>query len=442
MQSLTPVSNQQINARRPTELGTRLLSDFSPQKIGSIITKHKIESVAENDLQKGVVKVDHLGISAAVYEGIIRPLKQILIDWEIKRSEFNASFGNHINELKTIERLQEEVNQASQDRDKEIQEFEQREEAKPIFVQLRDRFMIAERRFKEKMAENGNRRANMWAYSYTYWLLIVFIGVAEWQINYATLEEFFGVPSIAAGTTVVMAVCLSFAAHVHGTIFKQWAHLFADHRERRDKFSTLRSFSLATLALVVVLALAAASRYSVAIRSLSNNSPDNPFNFNSGVNPLRDVLFSLLANLAAWLVGVFIAYLGHDRDDEYMEATREYERARKKFNKISNDLAEKKRLVRSKYIKKIEEKKNAIATRTQGLEEFWDVWQRIKKFEHVLYAEVEKLFVNSITDYLDIMNRYRGQYKIYDEVGNEISFENFENKLRTVLKNSEQILRG
>ncbi len=60
------------------------------------------------------------------------------------------------------------------------------------------------------------------------------------------------------------------------------------------------------------------------------------------ISPLRDVLISLLANLAAWAVGVFIAYFSHDLDPDFMDATlqhksasRAYYRSRHRTDNIS-----------------------------------------------------------------------------------------------------------
>ena len=42
---------------------------------------------------------------------------------------------------------------------------------------------------------------------------------------------------------------------------------------------------------------------------------------------MRDVLISLLANVAAWIVGVFLSYMSHDDDPDYAGATRQWNRS-------------------------------------------------------------------------------------------------------------------
>ena len=151
------------------------------------------------------------------------------------------------------------------------------------------------------------------------------IGIAEWLINYDTFFLFFQVPAIAAGTTIMLGVLLAFAAHGHGTLLRQWSHRFGRIGRRRSGAATGGCWRWRACRSLIVLGAAGASRYAAAMRALTSQPQFNILGAEAAVvvDPLRDVLLSLLANIAAWLVGVFIAYVAHDADPEYMEATHE-----------------------------------------------------------------------------------------------------------------------
>ena len=45
-----------------------------------------------------------------------------------------------------------------------------------------------------------------------YLIIMLLLGTAEWFINYDTLFEFFGIPIIAIGATLILALCLAVMA--------------------------------------------------------------------------------------------------------------------------------------------------------------------------------------------------------------------------------------
>ena len=144
-----------------------------------------------------------------------------------------------------------------------------------------------------------------------YLLALACVGITEWLINYTTFFLFFGIPAIAAGTTLILAGLLAFASDGHGAILKQWTHRFGHHAERIKRIADWRYLALATLALLVVLAAAGGSRYMAALRVMREQAGPNILGSDVAVqsDPGIDVLLSLLANLAAWLVGIFLAYV-------------------------------------------------------------------------------------------------------------------------------------
>jgi len=94
---------------------------------------------------------------------------------------------------------------------------------------------------------------------------------------------------------------LGFAAHGHGKLIKQWGASFGQQVGRHDRFSNYRLFSLATFSLMIVLLAAGGSRYAAAMHVMRGQPAVNLFGQVVEVNPIKDVLISLLANIAAWV---------------------------------------------------------------------------------------------------------------------------------------------
>ena len=94
---------------------------------------------------------------------------------------------------------------------------------------------------------------------------------------------------------------MGFAAHGHGKLIKQWGASFGQQVGRHDRFSNYRLFSLATFSLMIVLLAAGGSRYAAAMHVMRGQPAVNLFGQVVEVNPIRDVLISLLANIAAWV---------------------------------------------------------------------------------------------------------------------------------------------
>jgi hypothetical protein len=78
---------------------------------------------------------------------------------------------------------------------------------------------------------------------------------------------------------------------------------------------------------------------------------------------MRDVLLSLLWNVMAWAVGVFIAYMAHDKDPEFMDATRQHTRAHRRYRRLRRPVLNRVRQIRARLSKEIERYQNAARTR-------------------------------------------------------------------------------
>jgi putative flippase GtrA len=293
----------------------------------------------------------------------------LLSEWAQLRAGFDARLGPHKADLESAERLQTEVQDLVRRRDEDLAQIERETEQEHRYRERRDAFERADARFRRHSEANGNRQAVMTGRSPIYFLALACVGGTEWLINYTSFYLFFGVPAIAAGTTVILAILLAFASHGHGSILKQWTHRFGHHAERIRRIADWRLLILATLALLVVLGSAGGSRYMAALHVMRAQAGPNILGPDVVVqtDPTVDVLLSLLANLAAWLVGIFFAYVAHDIDPEFMDATWQRRTAWRRFHRLRRVADARIRQTEARHAKELRETEIAARSRMDSV---------------------------------------------------------------------------
>ena len=164
-----------------------------------------------------------------------------------------------------------------------------------------------------------------------YLAAMTLIGVAEWFINYDTIFLFFGVPIIAVGATVILAVCLSIIAHQHGVDLKQWKRKFGRSIERVNR--PYGPLILATAGLVGLLSVVGWMRYEAVMSAIQVQPTANLLGtqISIAIDPEREIIISLGANVLAWLVGVFVSFFCHDPDPIYVGTAIDFRKAERQF---------------------------------------------------------------------------------------------------------------
>jgi hypothetical protein len=112
--------------------------------------------------------------------------------------------------------------------------------------------------------KHGSRDAVMFAKTNLYWILIALVLVTECFINYKAFNDFWGVPAVAFGTTVVLGVLLALAAHGYGEILKQWSSRFGSGRDPAMRWTDWRMFCLSSTVLTIVLSFTGWARWAAA----------------------------------------------------------------------------------------------------------------------------------------------------------------------------------
>jgi hypothetical protein len=351
------------------------------------------------------VSVDANGLTGGMRLHLLQPIRALLGEWRNKRADFDRLIEPVLRDIEAVEALEAEVEKAKVKRTDEIDQIERQLESSKQYVEIRDRNSEAKQRWTIKRAAYGNREANMFAYNPVYLILIMMIGGAEWLINYDTFYLFTGVPAIAAGATLILGFLLAFAAHGWGTLLKQWSFRFGQHRERGDRVSDWRMFGLSVTSLLVVLGAAGGSRYAAVLHMMPQAQPNIILGPGDAmdVSPVRDVLISLMANLGAWLLGVFIAYVSHDPDPEFMDATRQNSAANRAYNRARKSYEDQIRTVEARFARELEQKTTAAQTRAGSVEYERGLLMQVNAHEKAIIKAAQSALVSNMETYRDLL---------------------------------------
>lgn len=341
---------------------------------------------AHEEAAFGKISIDADGLTPGTRLHIIEPARALLARWRQVRRQFDVAIEPKMPGIQAARDAQREIAAARDRAAQDEQDAEARLEADQNYIRVRNSFREAEARYQRLRTAHENRDANMLAYNPAYWIALLCIGVAEWLINYDVFFLFAGVVAIAAGATIVMGVLLAFAAHGHGELFKQWSYRFGPHRDELDRRGDWRMLALATFSLLIVLGAAGGSRYAAVMHQVAGQAQVNILGAEAAiqVDPMRDVLLSLLWNVMAWAVGVFIATMAHDKDPDYMDATWQYKRAHHAYTRRRRPYVARLRQIAARLAKDIERLEAVARTRAAGATAERDLLAQVDAHEAAL----------------------------------------------------------
>jgi hypothetical protein len=367
----------------------------------------KIQEWAQQEAAFGTIPIDENGMSGGMKLNLLPPIRAVLSDWRQARAEFDRALQPKMSSLDAVQRAEAELEEAERRRADELSGIEKKLESNPDYVQKYELKETAQVRWKDLQDTYAGRAATMFSYSPWYVILIACIGVAEWFINYDVLLQFTGVPAIAAGSTFLLGALLAFAAHGYGELLKQWSFRFSESREPAQRARDWRFLGLSSSALLIVLAAAGCSRYAAALQILATQAHHSLLS-NVGVSdvsPIRDVLISLLANVAAWIVGVFVSYIAHDDDPDYASATRQWNKAHYAWARERKQFEQEMRHVQAKFTKTINDRRTAAKTRAASVETELNMFKQVEAHEQALNTEIDQAMRTNIAAYRVALTR-------------------------------------
>ena len=364
---------------------------------------------AQQEAGFGSIPVDENGMSAGMKLHLLQPIRAVLSDWRQARAAFDTALQPKMADILATREAERDLAEAEQARREALEGVENRLKADSRHQKALEQKDNAYGRWKSFNDIHAGRAPTLFAYNPLYKLLILCIGVAEWFINYDTLLEFSGVPAIAAGSTAILGALLAFAAHGHGELLKQWSFRFNESRQPRERARDWRYLGLSSVALLIVLAAAGTARYSAALQILESTvHQSSGLNLNVGtldVNPLRDVLISLLANVAAWVVGIFISYAAHDDDPDYMAATRQWNGAHAAWRGAGARMERERRHIEARFTRTIADRRTAAKSRAASVVGELNMIRQVDSHEAALSTELEQVLLSNIETYRDAVTR-------------------------------------
>jgi hypothetical protein len=326
--TLEPDAHRNLDDLRAAAESVRKCSDIATPP--APFTDDEIATFGLADARLGGIVVDQNGLSQAFRSELFTRTRSYLEPLFQAKLDFVDRFQPYQTTLDTYQSIPATIAKIERERDEKIAEERVRLE--------NDRIWEEYFRTKSKYDDQVERHSSLpklqtkstWfplGVNPWYAMALTLIGMAEWFINYDTLFLFFGVPIISIGSTFVLAAALAFIAHQHGEDLKQWKRKFGPGVERKNRpYGVL---ILATVGLIGLLIVVGWMRYQSLYSVMQVQPKANILgtDLSIRIDPVREVVISLGANLIAWLVGVFISYFAHDPDPVYVANAMDFKRA-------------------------------------------------------------------------------------------------------------------
>ena len=173
------------------------------------------------------------------------------------------------------------------------------------------------------------------------------------------------------------------------------------------RWTDWRMLGMSTGALTIVLAFTGWARWAAAADVIGSQLQTSALG-DVGIvriNPLRDVMISLIANVGAWLVGVIMSYFAHDHDPDYMAATKQWWRAARIWNRVRAAHTVRLKYIEARHAKIIQEKTKAAETRQKAVTRELDMLKQVDSRGEALQAELEAVCGRNVEIYRDALVR-------------------------------------
>lgn len=373
---------------------------------------------AEEEVTFGHVNVDESGVTSGMRLVVTEPASRVSAQWRHLKNRFETALHPFMADITAVESLRKEIADVEAKRDEKLKSLELELKQDPKFGNVEENYLRSKDRYTIFRDQHANRDAVMFAKKPYYWVVLALVLVTECFVNYHAFNAFWGVPAVALGTTLILGILLALAAHQHGELIKQWSYLFSRAKSPSDRAGSWRMFALSSSALAIVLGFTGWARWAAALEAMHSQGGGDSILGNVGViqvNPVRDVLISLIANLGAWMVGVIISYAGHDRDPDYMDITKQYLKHLKIWERRRLKLKADREHAVASAAEKIKKKESAAETRGRSVKHQLDMLHQMSLHNQDIEREIGSATQANIDAYRDVVVRAAnsGQAKLY-----------------------------
>ena len=324
------------------------------------ITNQELSAVVNGEVSQRSIMLDKDGLISGARNILFGRIQEYMQDFATVRQSFNAKFQPFQAQISDYESIPGKIAALNSEAEAKIAEARQKLDTDRVGEDYRDTKAKYNSQI-ERHAYRPNLKAVSARFPFDvspiYLIIMLMLGTAEWFINYDTLFEFFGIPIIAIGATLILALGLAVIAHQHGVDLKQWKRKFGPGVE--DKNRPYGVLILATLGLIGLITVTGWMRYQSLMTVIQSQSTANIIGtqYSVQIDPQREVIISLGANALAWLVGVFISYFAHDADPTYVHTAIDFFKAERKYLKKRAEFEKVQNRIKHNYSEKIEEEK-------------------------------------------------------------------------------------
>jgi hypothetical protein len=407
---------------------------FLPSRANVLaISSAQASNYAEQEATFQTITIDENGMSSGMRLNLLQPVHDLASEWRALWNSFEVAIQPKMTDINAVQKLHAEAEEETRKRDAQLEEEERKLRQSSKYERIDNRNSYSEGLIKAFREKHGNREAVMFARSPFYGFLLFLVLLTECFINYNAFNIFWGVPAVAFGSTVVLGALLALSAHGYGEILKQWSFRFGPDRDPAKRWTDWRMFGMSTTGLVIVLLFTGWARWAAAIDLIGSQSQTSALGSIGvvQVDPSRDVLVSLIANLGAWMVGVIISYLAHDPDPEYMAATKQFRAARKDYERARDAQRVRREHIVARAAKTIEEKTRAAETRQKAVTHEMDMLKQVTSRGEAVQLELEQVTTRNVETYRDALVRValarQGQVQIV-RAGTNTTFSPFDYK--------------
>ena len=277
------------------------------------------------------------------------------------------------------ERRTDYIAQLGSDEKAEIDDQWAQLNSEPRFIQANKEKQTALQIFENlRQANGGAYPKNLSPVLYV--IPLIFVGVAEWYVNFATFAAIF-IPVFAIAGTLLVAAVFAWASHMHGTYVKQLAEIIHPSMEYRNVLGRKIAMVISTILLIAALSTVVWLRYVVISDQLGISPSSTPGTFGE---PSSSMIWSRLGptivlNILIWGLGTLYAWASNEKIPGLRESYRDLQRAEGKLKRARAPFENEEKRIKAAFRRKREQNQVAINEYNHSFSEIHSLAERLQQ---------------------------------------------------------------
>jgi hypothetical protein len=385
----------------------------------------RTDTTAARETASGTtIVLDQNGLTPGMRHACVAPVSEALDTWREHKDAFETAIRPYRKELDALDDLESEIAALKADMADVQDRTMAQARADQRYADAERELTAADQQYDKMYTDHGQRHAKAFPRA-GYAAILVAIGAVEWLVNYDAFLANFGVPAMAAGFTIAVAMIVAAASHTHGEILKQRHHHFGDHVESHRKTTKLIWVALMTFGLLAAFGFVAWNRFTWGMDLLASAGGAGAGNLlgesvGPQINVQQKVAMSVIANVIVWLIGVAVAYWVHDADPEFTTALRRKRAAQKRFDRLHKPWARRIKQTIAELDKKIAAKANTAVAQHERGRHLRDMRDQIAAHDTALQADARARIARYLENYKYLLTAAAAQEGVAFNMGGEI----------------------